>query len=160
MNVPENNGEKFSTAYDDARSKTRDEESYNSKDYGRPDTSGVVKNPKNANGEKSKAEKRQNRLDSSATEELPAKSDKSSKLNEVKFKPSPNMKEKVNSAEFLHSVGAGSSVFETSFMNVQTDGSLQDLSEEECRHIEGVQALIVRNKQFSAWLSLDTKNIE
>lgn len=70
------------------------------------------------------------------------------------------MKEKVNSAEFLHSVGAGSSVFETSFMNVQTDGSLQDLSEEECRHIEGVQALIVRNKQFSAWLSLDTKNID
>ena len=159
-NVPENNGEKFSTTYDDARSKTRDEEGYNNKDSGRPDTSGVVKNPKNANGEKSKAEKRQNRLDSSATKELPAKSDKSSKLNEVKFKPSPNMKEKVNSAEFLHSVGAGSSVFETSFMNVQTDGSLQDLSEEECRHIEGVQALIVRNKQFSAWLSLDTKNIE
>lgn len=159
-NVPENNGEKFSTAYDDARSKTRDEEDYNNKDSGRPDTNGVVKNPKNANGEKSKAEKRQNRLDSSATKELPAKSDKSSKLNEVKFKPSPNMKEKVNSAEFLHSVGAGSSVFETSFMNVQTDGSLQDLSEEECRHIEGVQALIVRNKQFSAWLSLDTKNIE
>ena len=99
-------------------------------------------------------------MDSSATKELPAKSDKSSKLNEVKFKPSPNIKEKVNNAEFLHSVGAGSSVFETSFMNVQTDGSLQDLSEEECRHIEGVQALIVRNKQFSAWLSLDTKNIE
>ena len=159
-NVPENNGEKFSTDYDDARSKTRDEEGYNNKDSGRPDTNGVVKNPKNANREKSKAEKRQNRLDSSATNELPAKSDKSSKLNEVKFKPSPNMKEKVNSAEFLHSVGAGSSVFETSFMNVQTDGSLQDLSEEECRHIEGVQALIVRNKQFSAWLSLDTKNIE
>ena len=69
-------------------------------------------------------------------------------------------KKQVKNAEFLHSVGAGSSVFETSFMNVHTDGSLQDLSEEECRHIEGVQALVVRNKQFSAWLSLDTKNIE
>lgn len=75
-------------------------------------------------------------------------------------KASQNIKEQVKNAEFLHSVGAGSSVFETSFMNVQTDGSLQDLSDEECRHIEGVEALIVRNEQFSAWLSLDTKNIE
>ena len=75
-------------------------------------------------------------------------------------KASQNIKEQVKNAEFLHSVGSGSSVFETSFMNVQTDGSLQDLSDEECRHIEGVEALIVRNKQFSAWLSLDTKNIE
>jgi len=75
-------------------------------------------------------------------------------------KASQNIKEQVKNAEFLHSVGAGSSVFETSFMNVHTDGSLQDLSDEECRHIEGVEALIVRNKQFSAWLSLDTKNIE
>lgn len=126
----------------------------------RTDTSGVVKNPKNTNGGKSKLEKRQTRLDSSVTKELPAKSDKSSKANNVQFKRSPDIKEQVNSAEFLHSVGAGSSVFETSFMNVQTDGSLQDLSDEECRHIEGVRALIVRNKQFSAWLSLETKNID
>ena len=75
-------------------------------------------------------------------------------------KASQNINEQVKNAEFLHSVGAGSSVFETSFMNIHTDGSLQDLSDEECRHIEGVEALIVRNKQFSAWLSLDTKNIE
>ena len=71
-----------------------------------------------------------------------------------------NIKEKVKETEFLHRVGAGSSVFETSFMNVHTASSAQELTDEECRHIEGVQALVIRNKQFSAWLSLDTKNIE
>ena len=92
-------------------------------------------------------------------QELPTVDYKASQALDGK-KTSQNIKEQVKNAEFLHSVGAGSSVFETSFMNVHTDGSLQDLSDEECRHIEGVEALIVRNKQFSAWLSLDTKNIE
>lgn len=96
---------------------------------------------------------------SNVNKELPSADGKSRKTLDAK-KASQNIKEQVKNAEFLHSVGAGSSVFETSFMNVHTDGSLQDLSEEECRHIEGVQALVVRNKQFSAWLSLDTKNIE
>lgn len=45
-------------------------------------------------------------------------------------------------------------------MNVHTGGSVQELNDGECRHIEGIQALVIRNKQFSAWLSLDTKNIE
>ena len=92
-------------------------------------------------------------------QELPTVDYKAHQALDAK-KASQNIKEQVKNAEFLHSVGAGSSVFETSFMNVHTDGSLQDLSDEECRHIEGVEALIVRNKQFSAWLSLDTKNIE
>jgi len=75
-------------------------------------------------------------------------------------KASQSIKEKVKEAEFLHKVGTGSSVFETSFMNVQTAGPVQEPSEDECKHIEGIQALVIRNKQFSAWLSLDTKNIE
>lgn len=58
MNVLENNGEKFLIVYDDVRSKIRDEEGYNNKDFGRLDISGVVKNFKNVNGEKSKVEKR------------------------------------------------------------------------------------------------------
>lgn len=73
---------------------------------------------------------------------------------------SQNVKEKVKEAEHLYKVGAGSCVFETSFMNVPTSGSLQELNDEECKHIEGIQALVIRNQQFSAWLSLDTKNIE
>jgi len=96
---------------------------------------------------------------SKVNQELPTTDYKARQVLDAK-KASQNIKEQVKNAEFLHSVGAGSSVFETSFMNVHTDGSLQDLSDEECRHIEGVEALIVRNKQFSAWLSLDTKNIE
>lgn len=96
---------------------------------------------------------------SNVNKELPTADYKSRKALDAR-KASQSIKEQVKNAEFLHSVGAGSSVFETSFMNVHTDGSLQDLSEDECRHIEGVQALVVRNKQFSAWLSLDTKNIE
>ena len=96
---------------------------------------------------------------SKVNQELPTTDYKARQVLDAK-KASQNIKEQVKNAEYLHSVGAGSSVFETSFMNVQTDGSLQDLSDEECRHIEGVEALIVRNKQFSAWLSLDTKNIE
>ena len=96
---------------------------------------------------------------SKLNQELPTVDYKAHQALDAK-KASQNIKEQVKNAEFLHSVGAGSSVFETSFMNVHTDGSLQDLSDEECRHIEGVEALIVRNKQFSAWLSLDTKNIE
>lgn len=96
---------------------------------------------------------------SKVNQELPTVDYKARQALDAK-KTSQNIKEQVKNAEFLHSVGAGSSVFETSFMNVHTDGSLQDLSDEECRHIEGVEALIVRNKQFSAWLSLDTKNIE
>lgn len=66
----------------------------------------------------------------------------------------------VKEVDYIHKVGAGSSVFETSFLNVPTSGSLQELGDEECKHIEGVQALVVRNRYFSAWLSLDTKNIE
>ncbi|XP_068672109.1 tetratricopeptide repeat protein 17-like [Montipora foliosa] len=72
---------------------------------------------------------------------------------------SQNVKDKVEEAEF-HKDGAGSSVFETSFFNVPTSGSLQELNDEQCKHIEGVQALVIRNKHFSAWLSLDTKNID
>ena len=75
-------------------------------------------------------------------------------------KASQTIKERVREAEFLHKVGAGSNVFETNFMNVRTSGALHELSDEECKHIEGVHALIMRNKHFSAWLSLDTKNIE
>lgn len=75
-------------------------------------------------------------------------------------KASQTLKERVKEAEFLHKVGAGSNVFETNFMNVRTSGALHELSDEECKHIEGVHALIMRNKHFSAWLSLDTKNIE
>lgn len=75
-------------------------------------------------------------------------------------KASQNIKDRVKEAEYLHRIGAGSSVFETSFMNVHTGGSVQELNDGECRHIEGIQALVIRNKQFSAWLSLDTKNIE
>ena len=75
-------------------------------------------------------------------------------------KASQNIKDRVKEAEYLHRIGAGSSVFETSFMNVHTGGSVQELNEGECKHIEGIQALVIRNKQFSAWLSLDTKNIE
>ncbi|XP_074638202.1 tetratricopeptide repeat protein 17-like [Acropora palmata] len=66
----------------------------------------------------------------------------------------------VKEVDYIHKVGAGSSVFETSFLNVPTSGSLQELGDEECKHIEGVQALVVRNRYFSAWLSLDTKNID
>lgn len=58
MNVLENNGEKFFIVYDDVRSKIRDKEDYNSKDFGGLDINGVVKNFKNVNGEKSKVEKR------------------------------------------------------------------------------------------------------
>ena len=66
----------------------------------------------------------------------------------------------VKEVDYIHKAGAGSSVFETSFLNVPTSGSLQELGDEECKHIEGIQALVVRNRYFSAWLSLDTKNIE
>lgn len=57
-------------------------------------------------------------MDLSVIKELFVKSDKLSKLNEVKFKLLFNMKEKVNSVEFFYSVGVGLSVFEISFMNV------------------------------------------
>lgn len=154
--VSGNNERKPTPVEDVTKSKTGDKEVDNVNETGRTATSGIVKNPKNSNRGQ---DKRQIRSSSSAKKELPTVGDKSNMVHDATT-ASINIKEQVKNAQFLHSVGAGSSVFETSFMNVHTDGSLQDLSEEECRHIEGIQALIVRNKQFSAWLSLDTKNVE
>lgn len=141
---------KTSAAKDVAKIKVSDKEVDNDKELGGATTSVVNKNPENSS---------EGRAPSNINQELPTADYKPTKELKAK-KASLSIKEQVKNVEFLHSAGAGSSVFETSFMNVQTDGSLQELSEDECRHIEGVQALVVRNKQFSAWLSLDTKNIE
>lgn len=141
---------KTSAAKDVAKIKVSDKEVDNDKKLGGATTNVVNKNPVNSS---------EVRAPSNINQELPTADYKPTKELKAK-KASLSIKEQVKNAEFLHSAGAGSSVFETSFMNVQTDGSLQELSEDECRHIEGVQALVVRNKQFSAWLSLDTKNIE
>ncbi|XP_078355150.1 uncharacterized protein LOC144639722, partial [Oculina patagonica] len=153
--VLENSKRKTSTAVDVKKSKASDKEVDNGKDHSEANTNVITENPENSSDGRSSVVK----PSSNVNEELPTADYKSGKALDAK-KASQNIKDQVKNAEFLHSVGAGSSVFETSFMNVHTDGSLQDLSEDECRHIEGVQALVVRNKQFSAWLSLDTKNID
>ncbi|XP_078346607.1 tetratricopeptide repeat protein 17-like [Oculina patagonica] len=155
VKILETSEKKSSTVTDDAKSKTSDREIENGKDHSEASTNVITENPENSSDGRSSVVK----PSSNVNEELPTADYKSGKALDAK-KASQNIKDQVKNAEFLHSVGAGSSVFETSFMNVHTDGSLQDLSEDECRHIEGVQALVVRNKQFSAWLSLDTKNID
>lgn len=154
-NVRENRKSKTAAAADVKNSRASDKKVDNGKDHSEATTNVITENPENSSDGRSSVVK----ASSNVNEELSTVDYKSRKTLGAK-KATQNIKEQVKNAEFLHSVGAGSSVFETSFMNVHTDGSLQDLSEDECRHIEGVQALVVRNRQFSAWLSLDTKNIE
>ena len=131
-------------------SKSSDKESENSKQRDRTTTTDG-KNPE----QRSKGQK-------ATTKVKPEQKNTEFKSSNVfnSDKASQNIKDRVKEAEYLHRIGAGSSVFETSFMNVHTGGSLQELNDDECKHIEGIQALVIRNKQFSAWLSLDTKNIE
>lgn len=153
-NVLENGERKISASEDVAKSKASDKEIDNRNDHIGA-TTVITENPENSSDGRGSVVS----TSSNVNQELPTADYKARQALDAK-KASQNIKEQVKNAEFLHSVGAGSSVFETSFMNVHTDGSLQDLSDEECRHIEGVEALVVRNKQFSAWLSLDTKSIE
>lgn len=152
-NVLENGGGNIAEA-NAAKSKSSDKKFDNANDHIGA-TTVITETPENSSDGRESVVS----ASSKVNQELPTADYKARQVLDAK-KASQNIKEQVKNAEFLHSVGAGSSVFETSFMNVHTDGSLQDLSDEECRHIEGVEALIVRNKQFSAWLSLDTKNIE
>lgn len=68
---------------------------------------------------------------------------------------------KVNPAQGdLYTTAAGSSILEAKILSVMTDGSVQELSDERCKHINGLEALILRNKRFSAWISMELKNIE
>lgn len=148
------NGERSIAEENTAKSKVSDKKDDNAVDQGGAATV-ITETPENSSDRRGSVVSTSSKLN----QELPAVDYKARQALDAKI-ASQNINEQVKNAEFLHSVGAGSSVFETSFMNVHTDGSLQDLSDEECKHIEGVDALIVRNKQFSAWLSLDTKNIE
>ena len=75
-------------------------------------------------------------------------------------KTTPQTSEGKKAGECVDKVGAGANVFETSFMNVNTDGSVYDLDEEKCGRVQGIEALIARNKLFSAWLSLETKDVK
>lgn len=118
----------------DMKSTSSDKESENLKQHDRATTTGG-KNPEKTNKGQKATQKN--------TEFKSSKAHNSDKASQ-------SVKEKVKEAEFLHKVGAGSNVFETSFMNVQTAGPVQEPSEDECKHIEGVQALVIRNKQFSA----------
>lgn len=172
---------KISSDQGSGEEKTWEEEDQNLEESGKDNGEGEGKisssdrnaNEKsNGNGDK---DSKQNKHATVAADESLEKGEKStsskSQMEEVRTdyksrktvhndKASQTIKERVKEAEFLHKVGAGSNVFETNFMNVRTSGALHELSDEECKHIEGVHALIMRNKHFSAWLSLDTKNIE
>lgn len=172
---------KIASDQDSGEEKTWEEEDQNLEESGRDNGEGEGKisscdrnaNEKsNVNGGK---DSKQNKHATVAADESLEKGEKStsskSQMEEERTdykskktvhndKASQTIKERVREAEFLHKVGAGSNVFETNFMNVRTSGALHELSDEECKHIEGVHALIMRNKHFSAWLSLDTKNIE
>lgn len=172
---------KISSDQDPGEKKTWEEEDQSLKESGKDSGEGEgkisssdrnAKKKSNGNGDK---DSKQNKHATVTADEKLEKEEKStsskSQIEEVTTyyksrktfhndKVSQTIKERVKEAEFLHKVGAGSNVFETNFMNVHTSGALHELSDEECKHIEGVHALILRNKHFSAWLSLDTKNIE
>lgn len=172
---------KISSDQDSGEEKTWEEEDQNLEESGRDNGEGegkISSSDRNAN-EKSNVnggkDSKQNKHATVAADESLEKGEKStsskSQMEEERTdykskktvhndKASQTIKERVREAEFLHKVGAGSNVFETNFMNVRTSGALHELSDEECKHIEGVHVLIMRNKHFSAWLSLDTKNVE
>ena len=179
--VLEKNELKISAVEDDGKSKTNDKEVKtfkepsleNEKSEVKIHTAGNVKSKSSDNGNENlkqheratsgknpETTNRGHRSTSSKPKKEQTDTDSKSRKTINSDKAGQNIKEKIKEAEFLHKVGAGSNVFETSFLNVHTSGSLHELSDEECKHIEGVHALVIRNKQFSAWLSLDTKNIE
>lgn len=60
----------------------------------------------------------------------------------------------------FYTTAAGSSVFEARILGVMTDGSVQELNDDRCHHINGFEALILRNEKFSAWVSIELKKIK